>query len=151
MKILKLVINVGLVISVANPLFAVDNKQSNSKVEHLPAAVSDDEIYVFNGLVGWSHSLKAVKCLAERDSLKNFRKSIEESSIDAQTKAALLAGIDKKLIVLERKLTDSKNSIINFRKDSRDNLLLACGIVAACGFLFTAGAAITVAALVAHR
>lgn len=152
MKVLYLVINVGLVMSVANPLFALDNEKPANHVQQVPITMTDDDIYLFNGLAAWSYSLKAVKLLAERDSLKGFRKSIEESQIDAQTKAALLAGIDKKLTVLERKLTDSKNSIVSFRKENRDNLLLACGLLAACGFMVTAGAAIATAILAAsHR
>jgi len=152
MKILYLVINLGLVISFANPLFALDNEKPMIPVQPVSLTMSDDEIYVINGMVCWPYSLKAVKCLAERDSLKSFRRSIEESQIDAQTKTALLAGIDKRLIVLERKLTDSKNSIVSFRKENRDNLLLACGLIAAFGFAITAGVAIATAFIAAaHR
>lgn len=88
-----------------------------------PAALDDNEIYEC-WLKEQQMALGAHKACGELDSVREVRNAIAEASIDEKTKKALLAAFDKRMIVLEKKAVEKKNSLAAYRKQVRDDAFI---------------------------
>lgn len=93
-----------------------------------PASIDDREIYDC-WMKEQQIALGAHKACSEFDMVREVRNAIAESSLDEKTKNALLTALDKKLIMLEKRAAERKNSLALFRKQQRDDLFLILGIM----------------------
>lgn len=89
----------------------------------LSVSIDDREIYEC-WMKEQQIALGAHKALGVFDTLCEVRNAIAESCLDAKTKDALVAALDKKIAMLEKKAIERKNFLVSFRKQQRDEAIL---------------------------
>jgi hypothetical protein len=136
------IVTIGLIVSIMNPLKAVNDTLADVQPPHgvseqvVPAAMMSDEAVFenvsFNSERLFQVSLRAIQAMAELNTLRATRDAVIESQVDVRIKEALIAGFDKKIAQVERATIEQKNNVANERKAIRDKIFIVLGV---CGVL----------------